>query len=87
MSRTSPFAAPTPLPPLPGQGADNFAPFSTERLYTMAEAAEYLRVEPRTIGHFINDARPNKLRASWVGRSWLITASALREFIEKQTSK
>lgn len=90
MPRTTryPFAAPTPLPPIPGQGQDQFKPFSTERLFTMQEAAEYLRVEPRTIGKFITDgSRANKLRASWIGRRWIISESALRAFVDAQVSE
>ena len=45
MSRKSryPFASHTPLPVLS-------APSTTERLFTVQEAAEYLRLTPRTIG-------------------------------------
>lgn len=77
MNRTSsyPFNATTPLPPIPGQGA--------ERLYTVKEVGEYLHVEPRTVGKLISgEDRPNKLRASFIGRRWLVTESALREFVE-----
>lgn len=90
MKRTSiyPFDSPTPLPPIPNQGQDQFKPFSAERLYTVPEAAAYLRVENRTIGKFITDeSRANKLKASWVGRRWLITESALCEFVDAQTSE
>jgi hypothetical protein len=72
------------LPPLPliaGQGRDNFAPFSAERLYTTDEAASYLKVGPRALAKFITGDRPNKLKASWVDRHWLIAESSLRNFI------
>ena len=87
MNRKSPypFASPAPLPVIAGQGADAFAPFATERLYTMQEAAEYLRVEPRTIGKFISDeSRTNKLKAAWIGRRWIISESNLRAFVDGQ---
>jgi excisionase family DNA binding protein len=71
------------LPPLPSltMGADQFAPFASERLFTAEEAAEYLKVEVRTLCKFITSDRANKLKASWVGRRWLITESALRNFL------
>ena len=90
MNRTSsyPFNSTTPLPALPGQGADQFAPFSPEKLFTVQEAASFLRVEPRTIGKFITDGnRLNKLKASWIGRRWIITAASLREFVDAQVSQ
>jgi hypothetical protein len=90
MSRTSsyPFASPVPLPVLSGQGAPQFAPFSAERLFTMQEAAAYLKVEPRTIGKFItDDSRANKLKASWIGRRWIVSESALRTFVDGQVSE
>lgn len=71
------------LPPLPtlAMGVNQFPPFSTERLYDMAEASEYLRCEPRTIGKFI---KSGKLSASWVGRRWLVSESNLRAFVQGQ---
>jgi excisionase family DNA binding protein len=88
MSRTyssTTFAALIPggLPTL-NQGSDQFPPFSSECLYTSAEAAAYLRVEPRTIHKFITSDRTNKLAASWIGRGWLIKESALAAFIKAQ---
>jgi len=77
MFRTSPFDPPTSLPPLP-------AALTTERLLNTAEAAAYLRVQKRTIGKFIAS---NRLKASWVGRSWLIPESALRSFVDAQASQ
>ena len=85
MSRThsgTTFAGLIPggLPALP-QGRDQFPPFSPERLYTAKEAATYLKVTERTLYHFITDERPNKLKASWVGRQWLVAEGSLRDFI------
>jgi excisionase family DNA binding protein len=47
----------------------------------MAEAGQYLRCEPRTIGKFIASG---KLSASWVGRRWLVSESNLRAFVQGQ---
>jgi excisionase family DNA binding protein len=73
----------TKLPPIPvikDQGVDPFPAFvAVERLFNTAEAAAYLRVQKRTIGKFIAAKR---LKASWVGRSWLIPESALRSFVD-----
>jgi excisionase family DNA binding protein len=62
------------LPPLP-------ANLTAERIYTTKEAGEYLKVQPRTILSFITGDRPNKLRAAWIGRQWLVKESALRDFL------
>jgi excisionase family DNA binding protein len=79
-----PNSSPTPLPPLPGQGTDNFAPFSSDRLLTTEEAAALLRVEPRTLAKFITSDRPNRLKASFIGRRWIILESSLRDFVKGQ---
>ena len=81
MNRTSSFPySYTPLTPIPNQYAEQ----STERLYSMAECAQYLRCKPRTIGKFIEGAKGIKLEASWIGRSWLISESSLRKFVDAQ---
>jgi excisionase family DNA binding protein len=88
MSRT--YSGTTFAALLPGglstlnQGADQFAPFSSERLFTAEEAAAYLRVEPRTLCKFITGQRDHKLSASWIGRRWIIKESALLAFIKAQ---
>jgi excisionase family DNA binding protein len=64
------------------QGADNFAPFSSDRLLTAEEASAYLHIQPRTLSKLITGGRANKLKASFVGRRWLVTESSLREFIQ-----
>jgi excisionase family DNA binding protein len=63
-------------------GQDQFQPFGSERLFTTEEAAAYLRVEVRTLAKFITSDRANKLKASWIGRRWIISESALRSFIK-----
>jgi excisionase family DNA binding protein len=52
-------------------------------LYDSREAAQYLRCKPRSIGKFIN---AGKLRASLVGRQFLISESNLKSFLEAQDS-
>lgn len=77
------------LPTLP-MGKDNFAPFSTERLFTTEEAAAYLRVGERALAKFITGDRANKLKASWIGRRWIISEGNLQAFIganEQDVSK
>ena len=82
MSRTTiyPSSSPTPLPTL-NMGANQFPPFTPERLYDTDEASAYLRVEPRSIGKFIASG---KLGASWIGRRWLVSESNLRAFVQGQ---
>lgn len=82
-SSSYPLSSPSQLPLLQGQGPDNFKPFSMEPLLTAEEAAAYLKVTERTVYQFITGDRPNKLRAAWVGRRWLITETALRDFISE----
>jgi excisionase family DNA binding protein len=50
-----------------------------ERLYTPAEAAEYLKVNEQTVRRYL---REGKLKGRVLGRVWLITESALAEFFE-----
>jgi excisionase family DNA binding protein len=71
------------LPLITGQGADQFAPFSPERerLFNSMEAAEYLRCTPRTLCSFIT---AGKLKASWVGRQYLVSESRLKAFLNSQ---
>jgi excisionase family DNA binding protein len=66
------------LPSLP-QGQE--FTFNPERLYTSEEAAAYLRVEPRTLCKFITSG---KLKASWVGRAYLVEESSLKTFLKSQ---
>lgn len=65
------------LPPIPAQLTT-----TSDRLFNLAEVAEYLRVSPRTVASFIRDPdRPNKLVASWVGRAWVVTQKSLNDFL------
>jgi excisionase family DNA binding protein len=82
MPRTSPFAPPAPLPRLP-QGMDLFPPFdpTTEKLFTATEAGAYLHLQKRSIGKLIT---AGKLRAAFIGRSWMVPESSLRAFIDSQ---
>ena len=63
------------------QGADQFKPFATERLFDTDEASAYLRVAPRSVGKFIASG---KLVGSFVGRRWLVSESNLRAFVDGQ---
>jgi excisionase family DNA binding protein len=92
MNRKSsyPSSSPTPLPSIPGQGADQFSAFAAEKLFSLSEVASYLRVEKRTAAKFITDeSRTNRLKALWVGRSWLVSESDLRSrsFVDAQKSE
>ncbi|MEM3485148.1 MAG: helix-turn-helix domain-containing protein [Candidatus Methanomethyliaceae archaeon] len=51
-----------------------------EKLYTIAEVAEYLKVKERTVKEWI---WRKKLKAIKVGKSWRVSESALREFLER----
>lgn len=55
-----------------------------EKVYTIKEAAEYLRVTERAMYDFIKDGR---LKAAKVGRVWRIRQSWIYDFLEKQISK
>jgi excisionase family DNA binding protein len=52
-----------------------------ERLYTTPETAKLLRCGVRTVCNFV--AR-NQLKASWVGRQWLFSASNIEAFVKDQ---
>lgn len=87
MSRTTiyPFNSPTPLPVISGQGANQFPAFSPapklERMYTVPEVGEYLRIGPRPVYRAIAEG---KLTASWVGRSHLVSESNLAAYVKSQ---
>jgi excisionase family DNA binding protein len=83
MSRTNCCSYST-LPPLPtlAMGANQFPPFTADRLFTVPEAAAYLKVGTRTLCNFITKEREHKLQASWVGRQYLITEAALKAFVK-----
>jgi excisionase family DNA binding protein len=74
------------LPKLPGQGADSFPAFSPEKpviekLYTVPEVAQYLRIGPRPVYAAIQEGR---LVSSWVGRSHLVSESNLAAYVKVQ---
>jgi excisionase family DNA binding protein len=52
---------------------------SPDRLYTLAEAADYLRVSPATVRRWIKQRR---LRASKIGRDYRIEGRQLEETLE-----
>lgn len=56
-----------------------------EKLYTIKEAAEILRVTPRSVFRFIQPEYKNQLKASKVGGTWRITEKDLNDFISNYT--
>jgi len=82
------YAKLPPLPLLPGQGKDAFPAFNptpvkptVERLYTVPEVGEYLRIGPRPIYKAIAEGH---LVSSFIGRSHMVTESNLAAFIKNQ---
>lgn len=55
----------------------------TMKLYTLQEAAEILKVTPRSIHRFIRDGR---LEARKIGR-WRISQAAIEKFIQGQPTE
>jgi excisionase family DNA binding protein len=53
----------------------------TETLYTAQEAAKILKVTTRTIYTYI---KAKELKAGKIGHKWMISESALNEFISRQ---
>src|SRR6266702_3210547 len=72
------------LPTL-NQGADQFPAFTPapkpEKLYSVPEVGEYLRVGERPIYKWIAEG---SLIASWVGRSHLVSESNLVAFLKNK---
>jgi len=54
-----------------------------EQIFTLAEAAEALRVSPDTIMHLIKN---KQLKASKVGSQWRITETAIERYLEEQSN-
>ena len=52
-----------------------------EKIYTLEEAKNYLRISYSTIRRCIKDGR---LKSQMVGRHYRITESALKDFLEAQ---
>lgn len=52
-----------------------------EKIYTVLEAREYLKVSDATIRRYMRDGR---LKTQKLGRQYRITESALREFYNSQ---
>lgn len=90
MSKTKiyPYGSPTPLPTIQGQGYNNFPSFpAAPVLFTVAEVAARLHVSRHTALNFITDeTRANRLKASWVGRRWLVTEESIQNFLEAQST-
>lgn len=59
-----------------------------EKLYTVEELAEILKVTDRTIFRMIkNQDRDKRLPAAKVGRRWLIKESDFQEFINRKVNE
>lgn len=54
----------------------------TQKLYTLAESAEYLRMAPDTFRRY----RP-EIGGSKLGKHWLFTEAELLKFLESRRSK
>jgi len=74
-----PPVSPVPLPTLQGQGKDNFAPFSA--YLTTEDVGQLLRVTTDTAQRLI---RNGDIRASFVGRRWLVQRSAIADYLESR---
>lgn len=55
-----------------------------ERLLTVHEVADRLRVKPRTLREWLKEGR---IRASKVGRDWRIEPAAVDEYLRRQGVK
>ena len=54
------------------------AKFEDNRLLTIREVAEYLRVDPKTVRRLIEDG---ELAAHKIGRQWRISESDLKKYL------
>ncbi len=52
--------------------------FEDNRLLTIREVAEYLRVDPKTVRRLIEDG---ELAAHKIGRQWRISESDLKKYL------
>ena len=52
-----------------------------EKIYTVTEAREYLKVSDSTIRRYM---RKGKLKSQKLGREYRITETAIKEFLEEQ---
>ena len=55
-----------------------------EKLYTLLEAREYLKVSDSTIRRYI---RIGKIKAQKLGRQYRFTETAIQEFMDSQNGK
>jgi excisionase family DNA binding protein len=55
-----------------------------EKLLTVAEVAEHLRVDPRSVYRWI---RSGQLEAIDIGREYRISESQLRDFLEQRSTR
>ena len=54
------------------------AKFEDNRLLTIREVAEYLRVDPKTVRRLIEDG---EMAAHKIGRQWRISESDLKKYL------
>jgi excisionase family DNA binding protein len=77
-----------PLPTLRGQAADGFPPFTPapviEKLYTVSELGDYLRMGPRPLYAAIQEG---KLKSAFVGRQHLVSESNLAAYVKAMESE
>jgi len=52
-----------------------------EKIYTVEQAAEILKLHPKTVARYINE---NKLHAGKIGHQWRITENDLNQFLKKE---
>lgn len=83
-STTFAHLLPGGLPTL-NQGADQFAPFpekaTIEKLFSVPEVCQYLRLRDRTVYAAIQEGR---LTASWIGRRHMVSESDLAAYVKNQ---
>ena len=56
----------------------------TEKLYSIAELAEILKLHPKTLLRFIHE---NKITAKKIGRSWMVTEEALKTYVHGELAQ
>ena len=69
------------LPSLPQGPTFEFVP---EKWLTSSEAAEFLHVGERAVGKYVGSGQ---LKASWVGRRWLIALRDAEAFIRSKAQQ
>ena len=55
-----------------------------EKLYSIKEVAEILKVSEKSVFRYMEQEKPNQLKAGKVGRAWRIKEADLLEFINSR---